>query len=142
MGVSRKQRQTGVEFDWPADTPPAMAYVMDGSLKDIATDRALFAVLGTKYGGDGVATFGLPDGRERYRRGADAGKGAQPELVVGHVHADENKAHTHGITGLRDGDEAGISSGSGPAMGVWNSESSGGGEVRVKTLVCLPCIWR
>ncbi|NID16464.1 phage tail protein [Luteibacter yeojuensis] len=37
----------------------------DGSLMSIAQNQALFALLGTMYGGDGVTTFALPDLRGR-----------------------------------------------------------------------------
>ena len=37
----------------------------DGRLLSVADFQALFAVLGTTYGGDGVNTFGLPDLRNR-----------------------------------------------------------------------------
>lgn len=37
----------------------------DGSLQSIAQNSALFALLGTTYGGDGVTTFALPDLRGR-----------------------------------------------------------------------------
>ena len=37
----------------------------DGSLMAIAQNDALFALLGTTYGGDGQTTFGLPDLRGR-----------------------------------------------------------------------------
>ncbi len=37
----------------------------DGSLRAIAQDEALFNLIGTTYGGDGVATFALPDLRGR-----------------------------------------------------------------------------
>jgi len=33
----------------------------NGQLMDIATNTALYALLGTIYGGDGVSTFALPD---------------------------------------------------------------------------------
>lgn len=36
-----------------------------GQLLSIAQNNALFALLGTTYGGDGVVTFGLPDLRGR-----------------------------------------------------------------------------
>lgn len=32
-----------------------------GQLMDIRSNPALFALLGTKYGGDGIRTFGLPN---------------------------------------------------------------------------------
>lgn len=37
----------------------------DGSMLSVSTYQALFAVLGTTYGGDGVSTFGVPDLRGR-----------------------------------------------------------------------------
>lgn len=37
----------------------------DGSLLAIAEHDALFALIGTTYGGDGMATFGVPDLRGR-----------------------------------------------------------------------------
>ncbi len=37
----------------------------DGQLLDIASNSALFSLLGTAYGGDGRTTFGLPDLRGR-----------------------------------------------------------------------------
>ena len=47
----------------------------DGTLLSIQQNQALFSVLGTTYGGDGVRTFALPDLRERttLRWGEDPG---------------------------------------------------------------------
>jgi microcystin-dependent protein len=44
---------------------PAGWAACDGSLLSISTYQALYAVLGTNFGGDGVNTFGLPDLRSR-----------------------------------------------------------------------------
>ncbi len=38
----------------------------DGQLLSIAQNTALFSLLGTQYGGNGVQTFGLPDLRGRF----------------------------------------------------------------------------
>jgi microcystin-dependent protein len=46
----------------------------DGSLLSINNNQALFALLGTMYGGDGQTTFALPDLRGRVP--IDAGQGA------------------------------------------------------------------
>ncbi|NVO13399.1 MAG: phage tail protein [Rhodoplanes sp.] len=43
----------------------------DGSLLAIQTNQALFALLGTTYGGDGIRTFALPDLRGRAVLGSD-----------------------------------------------------------------------
>ena len=41
----------------------------DGSLLSIREWEALFALLGTQYGGDGQVRFALPDLRDKDRRG-------------------------------------------------------------------------
>ena len=45
--------------------PPNGWALCDGQLMAINTNQALFALLGTTYGGDGRVTFGLPDLRGR-----------------------------------------------------------------------------
>ena len=50
--------------DWRGYAPA------DGRLMSIAQNSALFALIGTTYGGDGVSTFGLPDLRGRFLLGA------------------------------------------------------------------------
>ncbi|MBU2940087.1 tail fiber protein [Lacinutrix sp. C3R15] len=47
----------------------------DGSLLPIAQNTALFSLLGTQYGGDGITTFALPDLRGRVPIGQGAGPG-------------------------------------------------------------------
>jgi len=49
----------------------------DGQLLSIAQNTALFSILGTTYGGNGVSTFALPDlrGRVPVHAGAGAGPG-------------------------------------------------------------------
>jgi microcystin-dependent protein len=49
----------------------------DGQLMSIAQNNALFAILGTNYGGDGKTTFALPDlrGRVPVHAGSSAGPG-------------------------------------------------------------------
>lgn len=50
----------------------------DGSLLSVQANPALFAVLGTAYGGDGVTSFAIPDLRGRTAMGTDP-----PDHVVG-----------------------------------------------------------
>src|ERR1700753_927122 len=47
----------------------------DGRLLSINANQALYAILGTVYGGDGVSTFGLPDLRGRVPLGMGHGIG-------------------------------------------------------------------
>jgi microcystin-dependent protein len=50
----------------------------DGRLMSISQNSALFAILGTIYGGDGQTTFALPDLRSRVAVGAGVGPGLSP----------------------------------------------------------------
>lgn len=47
----------------------------DGQLLPIASNSALYSLLGTTYGGDGRTTFGLPDLRDRAAMGQGQGPG-------------------------------------------------------------------
>lgn len=51
---------------------PAGWTAADGQLLSIQSNQALFAIIGTTYGGDGVTTFALPDLQGRVAVGADA----------------------------------------------------------------------
>src|SRR6187551_165477 len=76
----------------------------NGSLLSISTESALFALLGTTYGGDGVTTFGVPD--LRHRIGLNQGQlpGGQ-NYTLGEMAGTQNvtllqnnmPAHTHSI---------------------------------------------
>lgn len=76
----------------------------DGSLLPIAQYDALFALIGTTYGGDGQTTFAMPDlrGRLPVHQGQGPGLGY---YVIGQVAGTETvtllptqmPAHTHGM---------------------------------------------
>ena len=53
----------------------------DGQLLPIASNSALFSILGTTYGGDGRTTFGLPDLRGRFAMHAGNGPGLTPRSL-------------------------------------------------------------
>lgn len=61
--------------------PPRYWAFCDGATLAINTNQALFALLGTTYGGDGVRTFQLPDLRSRALMGWTT-QGAQPNVVA------------------------------------------------------------
>jgi microcystin-dependent protein len=74
----------------------------DGSLISIASNDALFALIGTTFGGDGVQNFALPDLRGRAIVGSGQGAGLQSyiqgqragvEAVT--LTANQFWAHTH-----------------------------------------------
>ncbi|ESU20030.1 phage Tail Collar domain protein [Flavobacterium cauense R2A-7] len=53
----------------------------EGQLLPIAQNQALFALLGTTYGGDGMTTFALPDLRGRVPMGDGNGPGLTPRVL-------------------------------------------------------------
>jgi microcystin-dependent protein len=74
----------------------------NGALLSIAQNNALFALLGTTYGGDGVTTFGLPDlrGRVAISQGQGPGLtnrvlGAQGGTETVTLTTQQLPAHTH-----------------------------------------------
>lgn len=77
----------------------------DGSLISISSNTALFSLLGVNYGGDGRATFALPDLRGRAAIGVGQGPGLSP-YVQGEQSGSETRtlslaqmpAHTHATT--------------------------------------------
>lgn len=56
----------------------------DGSLVSIAENDALYALIGTTYGGDGVTTFGLPDLRGRSPLHQGQGPGMSNHVIGEH----------------------------------------------------------
>ncbi|MFT3684636.1 MAG: tail fiber protein [Phycisphaerales bacterium] len=54
----------------------------DGQLLPIAQNQALFSLLGTSFGGNGVSTFALPDLRGRVPVGASLSAGGYPAGTV------------------------------------------------------------
>lgn len=83
-----------------------------GSILSIAQNDALFALLGTTYGGDGQSTFALPDLRGRIPLNQGQGAGLS-NRVIGEIGGTESvtltqqqmPSHTHqvmaGATGAR-----------------------------------------
>lgn len=77
----------------------------DGQIMSIAQNSALFALLGTTFGGDGVTTFALPDLRGRVAIHQGQGPGLSPR-VMGETAGEENHTlilgelagHTHPVT--------------------------------------------
>ncbi len=97
----------------------------DGSLVAISQYDALFSLMGTTYGGDGVQTFGLPDlrGRVPVHMGNRAGTNYQ----LGQLGGSENvtlvtsqlPAHTHQARGASLGDSPS------PSGKYWSTDPGG-----------------
>jgi len=93
------------EVRWfPYTRVPVNYLLCDGSLQPIAQYEALYTLLGTTYGGNGVSTFGIPDLRGRVPIHYGAGPGLST-YVMGQTAGAENVAlassqlggHTHVI---------------------------------------------
>jgi len=65
-----------------------------GQLLSISQNSALFALLGTSYGGDGNTTFALPDMRGRVAVGPSAGATGRIDAAVGSVGGAPNSTAT------------------------------------------------
>ena len=82
----------------------------NGQLISIGNNSALFALLGTTFGGDGQSTFALPNLQGRASVGMGQGPGLSPR-TIGEVSGSENvtlistqiPAHTHFMTASGDG---------------------------------------
>ncbi|MEM7156149.1 MAG: tail fiber protein [Myxococcota bacterium] len=76
----------------------------NGQLLAISSHSALFSILGTTYGGDGVSTFGLPEMRGRVAIHEGTGPGLTPRQLgqkTGHetetLTTNQMPSHTHGL---------------------------------------------
>jgi microcystin-dependent protein len=95
-----------------------------GQLMAISQNTALFSLLGTTYGGDGITTFALPDlrGRAAFHMGTLAGGGS---YALGQVGGAEQvtltgaqlPSHTHAMLAQAGGASASAASGAVPASG-------------------------
>src|SRR5689334_17312628 len=78
-----------------------------GQLLDIASNEALYSLIGTTYGGDGVNNFALPDLRGRVAVHQATGPIGRGPYVIGEIGGAENvtlltaslPAHTHQLSG-------------------------------------------
>jgi len=86
-------RMTGFSF-----APKGWA-LCNGQLLPINQNQALFALLGTTYGGNGITTFALPDFRGRVPTHVGAGfdLGQQAGEASHALNAAEMPAHTHSL---------------------------------------------
>jgi microcystin-dependent protein len=77
-GISNGGMTLGMFHTYGFNFGLASASTANGQLLDINQNTALFALLGTTYGGDGVSTFALPDLGARVSMGSGAGSGLAP----------------------------------------------------------------
>lgn len=99
----------------------------NGQLLPISQNTALFSLLGTTYGGDGIQTFALPNLQGRLPINQGQGPGLTP-YNIGEIGGTENvtltvqqlPVHTHPVSG-----SAGAGSTSNPQNGYWAADPSG-----------------
>ncbi|SRR5581483_663388 len=72
IGEIRLVAFTKIPTDW---------LLCDGSPQPISSYQALYALIGTTYGGDGVSTFNLPDLRGQAMVGQGNGAGLTPRTL-------------------------------------------------------------
>lgn len=113
----------GVVLEYDGLVPPAGWLFCAGQIVQISQYPKLYAVLGTRYGGNGTTTFGIPDRRGRVSAGADnmggAAAGRLSTQIAGttlgavggfethvltaaempvHAHGVNDAGHGHGVT--------------------------------------------
>lgn len=107
----------------------------DGRLLAIATNSALFAILGTTFGGNGTTTFALPDLRGRVPMSFGNGPGLTPR-VLGEMSGEEKHtlispempAHNHVVSCNNSGANAGRPGGALPGVSgtsIYDSAADG-----------------
>jgi microcystin-dependent protein len=102
-------------FSWA----PVGYALCNGNILPISTNEALFALIGTIYGGDGISTFALPNLQGRVPMGTGQGPGL-PNYVIGQASGSESvtlltanlPVHSHPVLSVnwpvsgRNGDQA------------------------------------
>jgi microcystin-dependent protein len=85
----------------------------NGQLLPINQNQALFALLGTTYGGNGQTTFALPDlrGRVPIHAGAGFNQGTAVGEEAHTLTASEMPAHTHVMTASTSNGDAAVPTG-------------------------------
>jgi len=90
----------------PFDFAPKGWVLCNGQILSISEHGALFALIGSQYGGDGRSTFAVPDLRGRVPIGAGQGRGLQQYRELSYQYGNETIAltnnqlptHTHTAT--------------------------------------------
>ena len=112
----------------------------NGQLLPINQNQALFALVGTYFGGNGTTNFALPDLRGRLAVGQGAGTGLTPR-TVGQVFGEENHAlsaaetpaHTHTLNAAANAAPDGNTDTPGPAVAL----AQGSGKLSNPTPVAI-----
>jgi microcystin-dependent protein len=126
-------------------TTYAALYAYAAASGNIVAEASWSANKGAFSTGDTSTTFRIPDLRGIFIRGWDDSAGVDSGRAIGSSQADDNKAHTHTVSGLLTATNSVQldTSGSGQpytANDTKTSSSSGGTEARPKNVALLACI--
>lgn len=104
----------------------------NGQLLSIQQNTALFAILGTTYGGDGKTTFALPNLQDRVPLNFGQGPGLA-EYALGQSGGEESvtlmqsEMPAHGHQAMADSSGSGVNAS--PANAVWTGTPPRGGAI-------------
>ncbi len=104
---------------------PNGSMTCEGQLLQISDYTALFTVIGTTYGGDGVTTFALPDLRGRTPVGTGSAPGL-PTITIGQAFGAETVALAPANLPVEMGGSAAPISNYGPSLGITFAIATGG----------------
>ncbi len=79
---------------WPMNWAPSYWAQCDGRLMNIAQNSALYALLGTTFGGNGTTNFNLPDFRGRVPIGLGTRPGSSINYNIANIGGSESMALT------------------------------------------------
>jgi len=124
----------GTILPWPMNFAPAGWALCDGSLLPINQNQALFSLIGTTYGGNGINNFAVPNLCGRMPIGAGNGPGLTPR-VFGQTYGAESAAltannlpgHTHTLT-ASNADNSGLTQAPAPNWTLGAAASNTGGR--------------
>jgi microcystin-dependent protein len=104
--------------------PPKGWALCNGQLLPIAQNQALFSLLGTNYGGNGINNFALPDLRGRVPRHLPATPGQQGGAETHTLALGELPLHQHALIASSD-----LANASVPGLAVPAAKPRGGRDI-------------
>ena len=96
--VESRTVPTGAIMPFAANAIPEGWVLCDGAALNRVEHADLFAVIGTSFGAD-ENMFNVPDLRGEFVRGWDAGRGVDPDRVLGSPQLEQLRTHTHEDSG-------------------------------------------
>ncbi len=105
----------GFVYDFAGNFPPGASFAAQGQLLPIASNVALFSLLGTTYGGNGTTNFALPNLQGTATIGVGTGPGLTPRslgvaigsptvtLTTAQIPAHDHTLSGGGVTGITGG---------------------------------------